>query len=217
MSNTLSITRGSSSTFDVALTDLNGQPLRWHRLHGAVAQLLVRVQPTDDSSVLSFTTTLNPNNLYFRPGASTLVIAFLPSDTAALPLGLYFYQVQLTLHDGTLQFPVEWSLLDLNLGGAAAAAPAPLPSTVAITQDYPLPGDLLYQTPGGHGVEGAQVRVYLKSDYDAGNMNSPVGTTTTGRGGRWLAPILVAPGFKYVAYFIQPGSYGPNVSPPFFA
>lgn len=211
MSNTLSIVQGTSQTFNVTLTDGNGAPLRLHRLQGAVAQLLVRVQPTDDMNVLAFTSTANPNNLYFQRGAPVLVFAFLPTDTSSLTLGLYYYQIQLTLEDGTIQNPVDWNLLDLNLGGAAATPPPPFPSTVTITADYPLPGDMLYQTPGGCGIEGAQVRVYYQSDYQAGRLSSPVGITTTGRGGKWTNPILVTPGFTYVAQFMFPGEWGPDV------
>ena len=169
------------------------------------------MQPTDVSNVLAFDTTNNPLSLAFEQNVPVLDLTFAPADTATLALQLYFYRVQLTRSDGTVYNAIDWSLLDLNLGGAAVPVTPPFPSTVTITQDYPLSNDMTYMTPGGSPIDYAQVRVYYKSDYDAGNLQSPVGITTTIRGGKWANPILVIPGYTYVSVFSKPGEFGPDI------
>jgi hypothetical protein len=210
MSNTISLVQGTTKKLSIDLVDENGEPIHLHKLKGAFAQFLMRVQPTDVSNVLAFDTTNNPLSLAFELNVPVLNLTFQPSDTATLALQLYFYQVQLTLADGTVYNAIDWSLLDLNLGGAAVPVTPPFPSTVTITQDYPLSNDMQYQTPGGSPIDYAQVRVYYKSDYDAGNLNNPVGITTTINGGKWANPILVIPGYTYTARFEKPGEFGPD-------
>lgn len=216
-SNTLSLVPGTSSSFTVDLTDRYGYPLSRYKLQGAIAQVLVRLDPNVDSDTLVFTSA-DPTHVTIDVFRSTVTVNFLVADTNTLTIGtLYFWQLQLTLADGEVLLPVNWTPVDVNAGGSAAPAPPVFPSTVAVNQDYPLHGSLLYQTPGGCGIDNAQVRVYLLSDYQAGNLSSPVGTTTTTRGGAWTAPVLVPTGFTYVAYYCKPYEYGPDVSTPFFA
>jgi hypothetical protein len=209
MSNRISLTRGTTKKLSIDLVDENGEPIPLAALVDATAQFLMRNQPEDVSNVLKFTTALNPDNLAFEQNLPVLDLTFLPTDTAALPLQLYFYQVQLTRGADTVDV-IEWDLLDLNLGGAAVPTPPPFTNTVAISADYPLPGDMAYMTPGGSPIENAQVRVYYKSDYDVGNLASPVGITTTNAAGKWVNPILVLPGFTYVARVEKPGEFGPD-------
>jgi hypothetical protein len=210
MSNHIQIIAGSTLPLALRLVDQDGRPLRAHRLRGASAELDVRVHPTDVTNVLQFTTAGTPMSLAFADDRPALLINFAPGDTSGLTVQGYFYQVVVTLADGTVDVVVPWDLFDVTLGGASETPPAPFPSTVTINQDYPLAGDMLYQTPGGCGIEGAQVRVYLKSDYDAGNLASPVGIATTVRGGKWSNPVLVIPGYTYTAVFLLAGSYGPD-------
>jgi hypothetical protein len=212
MSNTINFVQGTTRSYEVDLVDEHGEPLRRRarKLEGAVATFLLRVQPTDVTNVIEFTSVANPTSISIDFLRDVILLNFQPTDTSGLALGLYFYQIQVSLPTGEIYSVVDWSLFDLNLGGAAATPPAPFPSTVTITADYPLPNDMQYQTPAGCPIVGAQVRVYLKSDYDAGNLNSPVGITTTNPYGKWMNPILVVPGYTYVAQFLKPYEYGPD-------
>lgn len=83
-------------------------------------------------------------------------------------------------------------------------------NTIAIDQNYGSLDALRYMTPGGSCIDGAQIRVYLKSDYDARKLNCPVGITITKADGRWKDPVLVVPGFTYTVRFEKPNYFGPD-------
>lgn len=211
MSNHISIVAGTTKKLAVRLVGRDGLPVPAWKLKDASAVLDVRVQPTDLSDVLQFTTAGTPMSLSFDPVKPTVYINFAPGDTSSLTVASYFYQLVVTLSDGSVLDVIPWDLFDVTLGGSSVTPPPPFPNTVSITADYPLPHDMQYQTPGGSPICNAQVRVYLKSDYDAGRLNSPVGITTTDAFGNWLNPILVVPGFTYTARLEVPGAYGPDV------
>jgi hypothetical protein len=210
MSNRISLVRGTTKKLSVDLVDERGEPIDCKRLKDATAEFLMRVQPTDVTNILRFTTTANPSNLAFVVGQPVLDLTFLATDTATLPLQLYFYQIEVTLSTGDVLPVIEWDLLDLNLGGSAVPTPPPFTNTVKITQDYPLSNDMTYMSPGGSPIENAQVRLYYKSDYDAGNLATPIGITTTDAHGKWRNPILVLPGFTYTARLEKAYEFGPD-------
>lgn len=62
----------------------------------------------------------------------------------------------------------------------------------------------------GDSVEGAAVRVYTKTDYDASDLSSPVGVTFTNEQGRWMDPVPVTPGATYTVVFHKDGVVGPT-------
>lgn len=207
----LTLIRGTARRFPIDLVDTTGAPLALADLEDASAEFLLRVQPTDVSNVLRFTTADNPASLAFETLQAALDLTFAPSDTSGLDVKFYFYQVSMTLKDGSVVVPIPWDIFDLTLGGSAEEAPPTFDNTVTITADYPLSDDMTYRTPGGSPIENAQVRVYRKSDYDAGNLTVPVGVTQTDAGGKWKQPILVVTGYTYVARFEKPYEWGPDV------
>ncbi len=216
MSNRIDLIRGTTKALAIDLVDEHGDPIPLARLAGATASFQMRVDPNTPPDVLAYNTVTTPANMSFEANAPVLNLTFLPTDTAALALQLYYYQVQVALPDGAVLPVIPWDLLDLNLGGSATPTPPTFDNTVKITADYPLAGDMQYMTPGGSPIVNAQVRVYKKSDYDAGNLSAPVGITTTGADGKWLQPILVLPGYTYVARLEKAYEFGPDVKE-FFA
>jgi hypothetical protein len=210
MSNTINIVQGTTKKLVVQLVDKDGQPVRLWKLQGATAELNVRVSTTSDTDTIQFTTTANPTSLSFAGNRPAINITFEPGDTAGLTVQTYFYQLVVTLADGTVLDAIPWDLFNVTLGGSSSVAPPVFSSTVAITQDYPLPGAMLYQSPGGCGIEGAQIRVFLLSDYQAGNYNNPVGVSITGPGGVWVNPVFVEPGFTYISVFAKYSEFGPD-------
>lgn len=210
MSNHIVFTKGTAETIDVDLVDQNGDPYPLESLVGATAQFLLRVQPSDTGNVLDFTTTSTPASLAFQPNAPALSLSFVASDTSALALGLYYFQMMVTLADGSPLPVIEWSPFELTLGGAATTPIPPFDNVKKVDQDYQLPGDLAYFTPGGSPIQGAQIRLYYKSDYDAGNLASPIGVTMTDASGGWINPILVVPGFTFIVRFEKPNEWGPD-------
>jgi hypothetical protein len=210
MSNHISLVRGVSETFEVALVDGNNEPLALADLVDATAEFLLRVLPEDVSNILRFTTTDNPTSLSFKANEAGVALSFTSNNTAALALGVYFYQLQVTRSNGDVLNVIPWSMFELNLGGAATTPLAPFDNTVKIDHDYQLPDDLAYMTPGGTPIADAQVRLYYKSDYIAGRLEAPIGITMTNANGRWMTPILVVPGNVFIVRFEKPGEWGPN-------
>ncbi len=69
---------------------------------------------------------------------------------------------------------------------------------------------LRYLTPAGVPIGNATIRVYTATDWNAGNLASPVGVTTTDGGGRWISTVFVPPG-TYAVQMQLLGQYGPDV------
>lgn len=210
MSNRIGVIRGTSFAKVIDLLDVNSQPLPVQLLAGAVAEFIVRASPDASTDLIKLTISDNPSSLSFRPERAAINLALAPSDTIALALQTYFYRLRVVLLDGTTSDAIPWSPFDVGLGGSAATPPPPFENTVKMNHDYQLPGELTYVTAGGSPIENAQIRVYLKSDYEAGNLATPVGITTTDSGGRWKNAVLVNPGFSYIVRFEKPGEYGPD-------
>jgi len=91
-----------------------------------------------------------------------------------------------------------------------STTPPPFPNTVILDEDYTVDNALQFTEPGGDPVEGAQVRVYKKVDYDLENYTAVVGVTTTDADGGWVNPITVEAGFTYTVQFYKPGAFGPD-------
>ncbi len=209
MSNHLIIVQGVDKRFDVDLFDANGDPLSMSTLVDATATLLVRAQPSDVVDVLKLTTVDNPTRLSIDTSSPVVHVTILAADVADIPLGLYSYQLRVTPVDGTPVDAIAWSPFELTLGGSASPPLPPFDNVVKIDHDYMLPDDLAFYTPGGSPIVNAQIRVYRKSDYDAGRLDVPVGTTVTTTAGRWRDAILVEPGYSYVVRFEKPYEWSP--------
>ncbi len=216
MSNRINLVRGTTLQLAIDLVDAYGEVYPLAALVDATGEFTLRTTPTAVTDVLAFTTVTMPTRLAFATDAAVLNLTLDGADSVGLDLGLYYYQVQIVLAAGERYDVIPWNVLDLNLGGAAAEAPPVFDNTVAITADYPLSGDMTYATPGGSPIVGAQVRVYRKSAYDAGDLTTPVGVTVTDAAGKWTQPILVVSGYTYLARFEKPNEYGPDVKE-FFA
>jgi hypothetical protein len=216
VSNRIEIIRGTSLEQDVDLVDIDGDPLPLEDLAGAGAELLVRADPAVESNAIRFTTADNPTSLAFLANEAAMHMLFAPGDTSGLDLKEYFFQLTVTFADGSVDVMIPWAPFDVVLGGSATPAPPSFDNTVKIDHNFRLPEDLTYVTPAGSPVENAQIRLYTKSDFDAGNLDTPIGITTTDAFGHWVAPIFVKPGYTYVAYYLKPNEWGPNTKE-FFA
>jgi len=84
---------------------------------------------------------------------------------------------------------------------------------IAINQNTGGTDNLRYVDSSGDGVEGANILIYLATDWPA-NPNRVQATAVTGSDGRWLSPAFVSSG-AYVAVFTKVGADGPDVSAPF--
>jgi hypothetical protein len=62
------------------------------------------------------------------------------------------------------------------------------------------------------GIDNATIKVYLKTDYDAGNRSDAYvkARSKTKTDGRWQWPIYLDSGFTYSIIFYKQGQYGPT-------
>lgn len=208
-SNRLQLISGTSASFVIDLVDADGNPLAASVLASGNVKAVIRRDPTE-SDLLTFAT---PDLVHLALDIykSTIRLSFTVADINSLPLGSYFYRVELDLADGEIPQPINWTPLDVVLGGSATPEISPFASTVKLTQDYSLSGNLRYMTPGGSPIANAQIRVYQKADYDAGRFDAPIGITLTDTSGGWVTPIFVPPGYSYVIQFFKAFEYGPDV------
>lgn len=84
---------------------------------------------------------------------------------------------------------------------------------VQVDHNYGGADNLAYQESGGRGIVGADIRVFLKSDYDAGRRANGyvVARTGTTTGGRWAAPLMLDHG-AYVLVCYAAGRFGPDTA-----
>jgi hypothetical protein len=82
---------------------------------------------------------------------------------------------------------------------------------VEVDHNYGGTDALVVTAPSGAGVDGVDIHVYLKSDYDAGNRSNDyvVARTLTTVGGRWARPVMLDAGV-YTLIFHKQGQFGPD-------
>lgn len=82
---------------------------------------------------------------------------------------------------------------------------------VTVDHDYGGTDELAYKTGAGVGIDNAQLRIYLQSDYVAGNteLERVVASTVTDVTGRWTRALMLDPE-TYVLYAYKQGYYGPD-------
>jgi len=86
-----------------------------------------------------------------------------------------------------------------------SATPDPFGPLVHLHESYGGFEALKFTDEDGDPVEGAQVDVYDKVNYDLRMLTPPYGRTATDYRGYWTAPVVVAPGATYVLVFSKPG------------
>lgn len=208
-SNRIVFVRGTTRTFEISLVDIDGNLIKRHKLNGATADFYLRINASDITDVLHFDLT-DPTHLTLRHHVSLLSMNLFPDDTSGLDIGEYTYRLRIVYSDGEVFYPIDWSPFDLGLGGSTAPVPPVFDNTIKVDQNYGTMGALQYLTSGGSPIDAAQIRVYYKSDVDAGNLDNPVGVSVTNPSGNWALPVLVRPGFTYTIIFAKPNEFGPD-------
>jgi hypothetical protein len=84
---------------------------------------------------------------------------------------------------------------------------------IAVNHNTGSTDNLRYVDSAGDGVAGAQVLIYLATNWPA-QPDLVQATAVTGADGRWISPAFVQSG-TYVAVFTKIGADGPDVSPAF--
>jgi uncharacterized metal-binding protein len=124
---------------------------------------------------------------------------------------------------GTIATNLNATVSSRQAAGVAVTLPAPSgygstgvgsgSGPIAINQNTGGSDNLRYINSNGTGIGGANVLIYLATDWP-GNPGNVQANATTGADGRWLEPAFVASG-TYVAVFVLIGADGPDVSSPF--
>jgi hypothetical protein len=79
-----------------------------------------------------------------------------------------------------------------------------------VNHDYPNIGDFIVVNDQNEPIEGAEVRIYESVPFQAGILDSWVGSTTTDIDGRWVDPIVIPDGGSWVVYIQKYSLYGPK-------
>lgn len=92
-------------------------------------------------------------------------------------------------------------------GGGSGDGSVRVDHAYGATQGDPMP--LAFQTAGGAGIDNAEVRAYLASDYAAGRTGAAfvVARVLTAAGGLWAEPMFLDPG-SYLLEYHKQGAYG---------
>lgn len=81
--------------------------------------------------------------------------------------------------------------------------------SVTVDHNYPHAGDLRVVNSSGEPVEGAEIRIFLLSEFLAGRTSTWVGMTTTDINGEWVDPVVLDDGQTWVVHIQKPTMYGP--------
>lgn len=84
-------------------------------------------------------------------------------------------------------------------------------NTVMVNHDIGTFDNLRYLAPNGDPVEGAEVYIFRKSEYQADSFDGALGRTVTRSDGRWVDAIPVQAGDTYTVLLFKSGLYGPDV------
>ncbi len=198
---TVKLIQGVDKDVDLLAVQDDGTPIDL-----TSATLIETIRNGDGDVVL----TKNPRITDPINGRYTL--SFKAIDTARLQLGTYLHDVKASWPPSTTLSIIDPSFFVVTLGGVTSTPPPAFSNTVSIDQNWELSDSLRYMDAGGNPIDAAQIRVYLKSDYDAGNLAAPVGSTLTTADGRWKDPVLVIPGYTYVVRFEAPNRFGPDTA-----
>ncbi len=69
---------------------------------------------------------------------------------------------------------------------------------------------LTYLAPNGSAIQSAVIRIFLKTEYDAGNTGTALAVTETDAAGHWVSPVFVPAGFDYMLVFAKENTFGPD-------
>lgn len=82
--------------------------------------------------------------------------------------------------------------------------------SILVDTDYGGVDNLRYTGLQGTGVADADVRAYLKTDYDQGELGATYikSSTRTDTNGRLSSPLVLSPGYHYSIVYVVPGRVG---------
>jgi hypothetical protein len=145
--------------------------------------------------------------IYWTGSAESFPLASSTASAASVAMSGGNVNVNIAQWNGTA-VSLNGGLPNVNSGNAGSGG-----GPIAINQNTGGTDNLRYVDGNGNGVEGAQVLIYLATNWPS-QPNLVQATATTGPDGRWVSPTYVQSG-TYVAVFTKIGADGPDVSPAF--
>jgi len=83
-------------------------------------------------------------------------------------------------------------------------------STVMVNHNYPNDDEMTVVDEQDIPIEGVEIRIFELTAFQAGVVDSWVGSTLTDIDGHWIDPIGLESGNTWVVHFEKPTVYGPE-------
>jgi len=163
----------------------------------------------------------NVNNFLLYQAPRSLPVEYLLMAYQEVELGLYVLPLPINLFplDGQYQIlPMEkyqsyyveaGNPVTINISNGQIVSDD-FVTKVYLNHNFERPETFTYVAPDGTPVKDAVIRVYKKSDYDAGLISNPIGVTRTDVNGHWVNDIMVDAGEVYYIIFQKEGYFGPD-------
>jgi len=81
--------------------------------------------------------------------------------------------------------------------------------TVMVNHNYPTIDALLVVNEAGDPIEGAEIRIFRYTAFEAGEIDTWEALTTTDEDGKWEDPIALDDGETWVVHIQKLSEYGP--------
>lgn len=79
-----------------------------------------------------------------------------------------------------------------------------------VNHDYPNIRDFLVLNEDSTPILDAEIRIYDQVEFEAGNLDTWVGSTTTDEDGKWRDPVELPDGGSWIVWVQKYTLYGPN-------
>lgn len=79
-----------------------------------------------------------------------------------------------------------------------------------VNHDFPVTDALLVVNETNEPIEGAEIRIYDHTAFQAGAVSSWEAMTTSDVDGKWVDPIVLEDGRTWVVHMQKPSVYGPT-------
>lgn len=81
--------------------------------------------------------------------------------------------------------------------------------TVMVNHNYPLTDSMTVLNEEGDPIEGAEIRIFKYTSFEAGDVDTWEAMTVSDVEGKWVDPIALDDGQTYVVHIQKLSEYGP--------
>jgi hypothetical protein len=171
-----------------------------------VYNVLFRQQSGSSPAASDFSSGMLGGQIFWTGSVEAFQLASSAANSANVAMNSVNISANVASWNGTA-VTTSGGLPSVSAGNQVGSGP------IAINQNTGGTDNLRYVDSGGNGVEGANILIYLATDWP-GRPDQVKATAMTGADGRWVSPAFVQSG-TYVAVFSKIGVDGPDVSAAF--